>query len=55
MPLFLGFVMPFLWKPAVPLAVQLLAFFLASWGAAWLCWRYLEQGLDRFRSPDRRN
>jgi peptidoglycan/LPS O-acetylase OafA/YrhL len=55
MPLFLGFVMPFLWKPAVPLAVQLLAFFLASWGAAWLCWRHLEQGLDRFRSPDRRN
>jgi hypothetical protein len=47
--------MPFLWKPAVPLAVQLLAFFLASWGAAWLCWRHLEQGLDRFRSPARRN
>ena len=55
MPLFLGMVLPWLWRPGFPLALQLLAFFLASWGAAWLCWRYLEQALDRFRSPDRRN
>jgi membrane protein implicated in regulation of membrane protease activity len=55
MPLFLGMVLPWLWRPGFPLALQLLVFFLASWGAAWLCWRYLEQALDRFRSPDRRN
>jgi len=53
MPLFLGFVLPFIWHPAVPLAARLVVFFLASWGAAWLCWRYLEQSLDRFRPHKR--
>ena len=56
MPLALGMVMPFLWHPAItgPLvAVRLVAFALASWGVAWLCWRYLEQPLDRFRQPAR--
>ncbi len=51
MPLFLGFILSWLWLPAVPLAVRIVVFFLASWGAAWLCWRYLETHLDRFRSP----
>ena len=57
-PLALGKLLPFLWHPVFQgplLAVRLAAFALASWGVAWLCWRYLEQGLDRFRSPDRRN
>jgi peptidoglycan/LPS O-acetylase OafA/YrhL len=53
MPLFLGFILPWLWLPAVPLAVRIAVFFLASWGAAWLCWRYLETHLDRFRSHKR--
>lgn len=49
MPLFVGKVLPWLWEAGVPLAVRILAWFLFSWGAAWLCWRYLEQPLDRFR------
>jgi peptidoglycan/LPS O-acetylase OafA/YrhL len=53
MPLFLGFILPWLWMPQVPTAVQLLCFFIASWGAAWLCWRYLESPLDRFRPQKR--
>lgn len=52
-PLFLGFVMPFLWWPSVPQGARIAAIFLASWGTAWLCWRYLEQGLDRFRQSKR--
>lgn len=48
MPLFLGFVLPFLWFPQVPLGVRMVVFFLASWGAARLSWRYLESSLDRF-------
>ena len=58
MPLAIGKLLPFLWHPVFTgplLAVRLAVFFLASWGVAWLCWRYLEQGLDRFRSPARRN
>jgi peptidoglycan/LPS O-acetylase OafA/YrhL len=56
-PLAVGKIAPFLWHPVFQgplLAVRLLVFALASWGIAWLCWRYLEQGLDRFRSPGRR-
>jgi peptidoglycan/LPS O-acetylase OafA/YrhL len=46
MPLALGFVLPFLWQPVFDgplLGVRLAVFGLASWAAAWLCWRYLEQ------------
>ena len=53
MPLFLGKILPFLWLPAVPEGVRMAVYFLASWGAARLCWRYLEQPLDRFRPPKR--
>jgi len=55
-PLAIGKVMPFLWHPVFEgpmLAVRLIVFALASWGAAWLCWRYLEQPLDRFRQHAR--
>jgi len=44
-PLFLGWVMPFLWHPLFsgPLSgVRLTVFALVSWGLAWLCWRWLE-------------
>ncbi|TAE75040.1 MAG: acyltransferase [Verrucomicrobia bacterium] len=50
MPLALGFVLPFLWHPALDgplLAIRLAVFGLASWAAAWLCWRYLEQAPGR--------
>ena len=50
-PLLLGWVMPFLWNPffSGPMELARLAVFaLASWGAAWLCWRWLE-GPDRLR------
>ena len=49
-PLLLGYVMPFLWHPVFDgplLMIRLLAFFLTSWGLAWLCWRYLEKGVSR--------
>jgi peptidoglycan/LPS O-acetylase OafA/YrhL len=49
MPLLLGFILPWLWLPQVPLGIRIVVFFFASWGAAWLCWRYLETHLDRFR------
>ncbi|MCW1884136.1 acyltransferase [Luteolibacter flavescens] len=60
-PLALGTVMPILWHPVFEhptfhgplLGVRLIFFALASWGVAWLCWRYLEQPLDRFRQPSR--
>lgn len=45
-PLFLGFVLPWLWFPffnGAGLGLRLLAFALTSWGIAYLCWRYLEQ------------
>jgi peptidoglycan/LPS O-acetylase OafA/YrhL len=48
--------MPFLWHPVFEgplLALRLVVFAFASWGAAWLCWRYLEQPLDRFRQHPR--
>ena len=42
-PLFLGFVLPWLWLLTGPWQVLRLAVFgLTSWGLAWLCWRYLE-------------
>ena len=46
-PLLLGFVLPWLWHPFFNgpwLALRLAAFGLASWGVAYLCWRYLETG-----------
>ena len=46
-PLLLGFVLPWLWHPFFNgpwLAARLAAFGLASWGMAYLCWRYLEAG-----------
>ena len=52
-PIALGHLAPFLWKlpdHGPGLAVRLLAFALASWGAAWLSWRYIEvptEGLRR--------
>jgi peptidoglycan/LPS O-acetylase OafA/YrhL len=52
-PLFLGLVLPWLWLPLFEgplLVVRLLAFALASWGIAWLCWRWLE-GPARWRVP----
>jgi peptidoglycan/LPS O-acetylase OafA/YrhL len=55
-PLAVGKLMPFLWHPVFEgplLAVRLIVFSFASWGAAWLCWRYLEQPLDRFRQHPR--
>ncbi|MGL4399211.1 MAG: acyltransferase family protein [Luteolibacter sp.] len=44
-PLFLGWVLPWLWFPFFSgpwLVVRLFAYALTSWGIAWLCWRYLE-------------
>ena len=53
-PLFLGWIMPQLWKYPVfdgpLLGVRLLVFALFSWAAAWLCWRWLE-GPERLRFP----
>lgn len=53
-PLLLGWVVPHLWKYPVfdgpLLIVRLAVFALASWAAAWLCWRWLE-GPDRLRFP----
>ena len=52
-PLFLGWVLPWLWHPVFggPLMiVRFGVFALASWGAAWLCWRWLE-GPERLRFP----
>jgi peptidoglycan/LPS O-acetylase OafA/YrhL len=52
-PLLLGHVIPVLWSPVFSgpwLAVRLAVFALASWGAAWLCWRWLE-GPERLRLP----
>ncbi len=45
-PLFLGWVLPWLWYPFFSgpwLILRLLAFALTSWGLAYLCWKYLEQ------------
>jgi peptidoglycan/LPS O-acetylase OafA/YrhL len=50
-PLFLGWVMPFLWHPVFDgplMALRLVVFALVSWVLAWLCWRWLE-GPDRLR------
>jgi peptidoglycan/LPS O-acetylase OafA/YrhL len=50
MPLALGFVLPFLWQPVFDgplLAVRLAVFGIASWAAAWLCWRYLERPIGK--------
>ncbi len=44
-PLFLGYVMPFLWEPFFVdhwQIIRLAAFGLTSWGLAYLSWRYLE-------------
>lgn len=53
-PLLLGWVIPQLWKYPVfdgpLLIVRLAVFAVVSWGAAWLCWRWLE-GPDRLRFP----
>jgi peptidoglycan/LPS O-acetylase OafA/YrhL len=48
-PLFLGFVFPFLWWNAGPhdewmTAARIVVFAFASWGMAWACWRWLEGG-----------
>ncbi len=55
MPLLIGKLLPFLWFPIFDgplLVLRLLVFALASWGVAWLCWRWLE-GPDRLRFPPR--
>ncbi len=52
-PLALGKVLPWLWLPVFNgplLAIRLLVFALASWGLAWLSWRWLEQPMDRLRA-----
>lgn len=52
-PLFLGYVLPWLWHPFFSgpwLVLRLAAFGLTSWGLAYLCWRYLEA-----KSPVARN
>lgn len=52
-PLLVGKVLPFLWWPMFDgplLALRLLVFALFSWGAAELCWRWLE-GPDRWQWP----
>lgn len=44
-PLFLGWVLPWLWFPFFSgpwLVLRLAVFGLTSWGIAWLCWRFLE-------------
>lgn len=48
-PLFLGYVLPFLWWNAGPYdgwmtAARIVVFALVSWGVAWACWRWLEGG-----------
>jgi peptidoglycan/LPS O-acetylase OafA/YrhL len=46
-PLLLGHIIPQLWSPFFHgpwLLMRLFAFALTSWGLAWLCWRYLENG-----------
>ena len=55
-PLALGWVLPQLWKIDGPpgTALRLTAFALGSWGLAWLSWRWIEQPVDRLRSPRRR-
>ncbi len=45
-PLFLGWVLPWLWHPFFTgpwLILRLLVFALTSWGLAYLCWKYLER------------
>jgi peptidoglycan/LPS O-acetylase OafA/YrhL len=49
-PLFLGYVLPWLWHPFFSgpwLLLRLAVFGLTSWGIAWLCWRFLETGAAR--------
>lgn len=46
-PLLLGWIAPQLWDPFFQgpwRLVRIIAFIPASWGLAWLCWRYLENG-----------
>ncbi len=53
-PLFLGWVLPWLWHPVFDgpwLLVRFGVFALVSWGLAWLCWRWLE-GPGRIRFPN---
>jgi len=53
MPMLVGFVMPFLWppNPGVPMLVlRLIVQGAFSWGAAWLCWGYLEQPASRIKA-----
>jgi peptidoglycan/LPS O-acetylase OafA/YrhL len=46
-PLFVGYVMPFLWWPFFSgpwEIIRLIVFALTSWGLAYLCWLHLEKG-----------
>lgn len=54
-PLGLGWVLPQLWEMDGPAGtfIRLLAFALGSWGLSWLSWRWIEQPVDRLRSPRR--
>lgn len=52
-PLLVGKVIPWLWlSPALEplIGLRLLAYALFSWGVAWLCWRYIEQPMDRIKA-----
>ena len=51
-PILLGHLLPFLWMlpdHGPGLALRLVVFFLASWGGAWLLWRFVEQPMERIR------
>jgi peptidoglycan/LPS O-acetylase OafA/YrhL len=52
MPLLVGKVMPFLWSAenGWMVVARIVAYSAFSWGAAWLCWRYLEQPLERLKA-----
>jgi peptidoglycan/LPS O-acetylase OafA/YrhL len=51
-PMALGWVVPFLWNGGdsqIMLALRIVVFALASWAAAWLCWRYVEVPLAKIK------
>lgn len=51
-PLAIGWVAPFLWQIDGPpgTAIRFVVFGLASWGLAWVSWRWIEKPVERLRS-----